>query len=522
MALTKAHSRMIENAPVNVKDFGATGDGSTDDTSAIQAAVTAAANKSLYIPAGEYLITSNITVSSPMKIDGDGYSSWLKGNGASGTLSITASNVSVHNIRFQSSAAASAGAIRIEGTNNADILVENCFFNLCSPVIHLFTCNNIMVQNCTFDRTGYGVLQAVGEVSSNVIVDSCIAKNMNTDFIEANCTNTAPSEFWTITNCIYTGHESYPTPETEGRFVGITSVKHVNISNNLVKNVAGDAAIHLEDSLGETIITGNQFDNIVTSGGNEGYIYLLNNAEDVIITSNVFQRTNAALGQAYAVDISSSVYTHSVTFSNNRVIGESISGNLDGFKMFGGTGRKIITNNIFESVGTCMTFARGPDNMVFSGNQIYSANEGIDCTACPSSTGGGLATGGGGDNILIQGNVFTSITNNDLVLGVNTNGTTPLDDVTIIDNIFDSAVIINGNASNQNADVTIANNVFRGSATLTSDSNGLRQMVYDNTFAGQRVSEVVGPYADDTAAASASVPVGGIYRNGSILQIRVS
>jgi polygalacturonase len=52
MALTKAHSRMIENAPVNVKDFGATGDGSTDDTSAIQAAVTAAANKSLYIPAG--------------------------------------------------------------------------------------------------------------------------------------------------------------------------------------------------------------------------------------------------------------------------------------------------------------------------------------------------------------------------------------------------------------------------------------------------------------------------------------
>tara|TARA_R110000803_G_scaffold38694_2_gene83648 strand:+ start:830 stop:2164 length:1335 start_codon:yes stop_codon:yes gene_type:complete len=38
MALTKAHNRMITGSPVNVLDFGAVGDGTTDDTAAIQAA----------------------------------------------------------------------------------------------------------------------------------------------------------------------------------------------------------------------------------------------------------------------------------------------------------------------------------------------------------------------------------------------------------------------------------------------------------------------------------------------------
>ena len=43
MALTKAHFRMIDGSSVNVRDFGAVGDGVTDDTAAIQAAFNFAA-----------------------------------------------------------------------------------------------------------------------------------------------------------------------------------------------------------------------------------------------------------------------------------------------------------------------------------------------------------------------------------------------------------------------------------------------------------------------------------------------
>ena len=65
MALTKAHSRMIEGSIVNVKDFGAVGDGVTDDTTAVQLAFNQAGN---IIIDGNFVITSKIQVLSNSNI----------------------------------------------------------------------------------------------------------------------------------------------------------------------------------------------------------------------------------------------------------------------------------------------------------------------------------------------------------------------------------------------------------------------------------------------------------------------
>src|SRR5213593_1661413 len=57
---------------VDVRAYGAKGDGVTDDTAAIQAAVTAAAGGVLQCPAGTYLVVGTIAVTGNLRILGAG------------------------------------------------------------------------------------------------------------------------------------------------------------------------------------------------------------------------------------------------------------------------------------------------------------------------------------------------------------------------------------------------------------------------------------------------------------------
>jgi len=78
---------------ISVKDYGATGDGTTDDTAAIQAAVNATSiGGNLYFPPGTYKLTSAVTINKPITVLGNGPGSAFNSLGSYVIQTNTAAN----------------------------------------------------------------------------------------------------------------------------------------------------------------------------------------------------------------------------------------------------------------------------------------------------------------------------------------------------------------------------------------------------------------------------------------------
>jgi len=104
MSLTKATYSMISGAPVNILDFGAVGNGTTDDTAAIQAALNyvtvSGADRQLVFPTGSYRVASAVSSSgtTPVLIMAEGQVNVIceQGigiNGSSSALTLATSTV---------------------------------------------------------------------------------------------------------------------------------------------------------------------------------------------------------------------------------------------------------------------------------------------------------------------------------------------------------------------------------------------------------------------------------------------
>jgi hypothetical protein len=101
-AVTRTSQDKFADA-VSIKDFGATGDGLTDDTLAIQKALTA--HDSVYIPPGTYFITGTITVGERQSLYGAGQVSVLECQDNSfNAIEVPADYATIANLRIEGGA----------------------------------------------------------------------------------------------------------------------------------------------------------------------------------------------------------------------------------------------------------------------------------------------------------------------------------------------------------------------------------------------------------------------------------
>lgn len=172
---------------INVKAYGATGDGTTDDTSAIQAAINAVPSSggTVLLPAGNYIISTTLT------IDKDG--TMLTGTGAASVIrtSNSALGIDVIKIGNGSTTRAHCGIRDLRITANSQ--------KTAGRGIHLDKCFKIWLQNLLIEKQ-YRSLQYTN--TTEVWLDATDVRDTQEHGLLID--NDLMSGFdWYITNCVF-------------------------------------------------------------------------------------------------------------------------------------------------------------------------------------------------------------------------------------------------------------------------------------------------------------------------------
>lgn len=210
MSLTKARFSMIDGLSVNVKDFGAIGDGQTDDTAAINAAFSHVVNSGsgeIFFPSGHYLITDTVGVPSGQNQD---------------------LHVSV------------IGEPEVLINCNPDTGISFAI-SLASNNIKTAIVRNIKINNNNKTSIGIGIISTEGAIDT-AIVDNCQVED---SFAAAGASagarpiriasNTAGG-IASVTNC----HVKNVSREETGlacQAIFVQSMQNVSVNNNVVENV---------------------------------------------------------------------------------------------------------------------------------------------------------------------------------------------------------------------------------------------------------------------------------------------
>lgn len=306
MSLTKVTYAMIEGAVANVLDFGAAGDGVTNDTAAIQAAIDSfnGSQGTVFFPNGSYKLGSNVTGASNITLFGYGAEIICNGFG-------------------------------FNFANTTDVVIDGLFFDQTyvsgTPTTINGGTDRFTIQNCYFYGGGfYGI--ALGGNDHSVINNRFTDTPSQSHIVLNSAYSTIISEnqFFDI-NLGYNilVRNSFGTTISNNTFKDITNnpifldtgTVIASVTNNVLRN-CGDSGILLGNDLAGAIpefitIANNVIDNSPDAG--IGVIY----GSNITIANNVLTNNGSTGAEGYNSGIYLSGNATYVSITGNTLINRS-------------------------------------------------------------------------------------------------------------------------------------------------------------------------------------------------------
>ena len=382
---------------ISVKSFGAAGDGASDDTAAIEAAISAMkAGSCLYFPGGTYVISASLSRlpkhSSVYCCEG----AWLRRAPTAGGISFF--SVSGHNelaVNLDGNDLIDgrwAGSFGIESDYHEPaehVRIHNSRFLNMRTGIRADGARNWQVSSCTFENTencGILAMSLLGKPVKGNVFSGNIFSRMGDYAIAFSRFEDGPCE---ISNNIVVGNVARDTQlRTLGHAFGIERA---------------DDGVRRPAVVFNNSYIGNIVEQTIDGGYPQGGIVLGDGCRNSVISGNVLRGHGGTPAEGINCPA-----TRSIQITNNHVVGFSGVGiRIDG------ASRMLVTGNMIENCGgsggenapILISWARGAEAVDISGNFI-------DCSGIKRATAAIKGHGAGGrassnwvirDNTIIGG-----------------------------------------------------------------------------------------------------------------------
>ncbi|WP_188927436.1 right-handed parallel beta-helix repeat-containing protein [Dyadobacter endophyticus] len=420
---SRRYLRVIRGA-VNAKWFGAKGDGTTDDYSAIARAVAYVGKKSqsLFLPKGVYYLKlkASLALAAGVNMYGEAgtvlnldtttpvYTSFASNIGDN----VTISNLEINRIvdrpfvffMVQSFKGFTFRNLKING-NRARYANFYCHaFQM--GVNNAGVSENVTIDSCSIMQTSYGLFMtnASTAVVKNVTVSNCMFDSNTSTDLEFNSPNGSFSSV-SVDNCRFSNGRLFA--------VGFANVKSAKVKNCFFERYDKEP-VHIEDYSEDISIESNSFKSCALNV--YAYVQIISGSRRVRVSNNTFDASaNAAatnVMSALAGGLGSTgggrkvIPPRSISFLNNDVLLSSVVNGLyvEAVTNFTISGNKFrgpggVTSGVFNGASNYAIRVYASQFGVISDNNIRGINSGI---SSPPNNVNGLSEGQ-----VVSGNSFS-------------------------------------------------------------------------------------------------------------------